>query len=91
MLLSSRSIIRIGFDGGIADQHGNVSEICWWYQRRAGQKEYASLASGSRVWAEWVALDFSRWPWQWGYSVVIARDSVEKPEDFQRLKRVLRS
>lgn len=90
-LISSRSIIRIGYDGGIADKQGNVSDICWWYQRRIGEKVYAPLGSGSRAWAEWVALDFSRWPWQWGVSVVVARDSVEQPEDFQRLKRVLRS
>ncbi len=90
-LMSSRSIIRIGYDGGVADKHGHVSDVCWWYQCRAGEKVYAPLGSGSRVWAQWVALDFSRWPWQWGLSVVVARDSVEQPDDFQRLKRVLRS
>lgn len=91
LLLSSRSIIRIGYDGGVMDRNGNISEICWWYQRRSGEKIYAKLSSASRVWVEWVALDFSRWPWQFGRTVVVARDSVEDPKDFQRLKRVLRS
>jgi hypothetical protein len=91
LLLSARSIIRIGYDGGVMDSNGNVSEICWWYQRRSGEKVHAKLSSASRVWVEWVALDFSRWPWQFGRTVVVARDSVENPKDFQRLKRVLRS
>lgn len=91
LLLSSHSIIRIGYDGGVMDRNGNISEICWWYQRRSGEKIYAKLSSASRVWVEWVALDFSRWPWQFGRTVVVARDSVEDPKDFQRLKRVLRS
>lgn len=90
LLLSSSSIIRIGYDGGIMDTNGHVSDISWWYQRRAGEKVYAPLSSASRVWVEWVALDFSRWPWQFGRTVVIARDSVEDPKEFQRLKRVLR-
>ncbi len=91
LLMSSRSIIRVGYDGGLMDSDGNVSEVCWWYQRRSGEKTYAELYSYSRVWAEWVALDFGRWPWQVGRAVVIARDSVEDPKEFQRLKRVLRS
>ncbi|MEH6449882.1 MAG: hypothetical protein V7765_14515 [Oleispira sp.] len=91
-LTSPSSIIRLGCDGGIADNEGNVSEICWWYQRRSGgDKIYAELSSNSRVWADWVAMDFSRWPWQLGQAVLIARDSVEEPKDFQRLKRMLRS
>lgn len=90
-LTSSRSIIRIGCDGGVMDVNGNISDVCWWYQRRSGEKTYAELYSYSRVWAEWVALDFGRWPWQFGQAVVIARDSVEYPKDFQRLKRMLRS
>ena len=91
-LTSSRSIIRLGYDGGIVDRNGHMSEICWWYQRRSGgEKVYVELSSNSRVWAEWVSLDFSRWPWQLGQSVLIARDSVEDPKDFQRLKRMLRS
>lgn len=91
LLSSARSIIRIGCDGGLTDVDGNISEIRWWYQRRSGEKEYGELSSASRVWVEWVALDFSRWPWQCGQAVVIARDSVEDPKDFQRLKRLLRS
>jgi hypothetical protein len=91
LLMSSRSIIRVGYDGGLMDSDGNVSEVCWWYQRRSGEKTYAELYSYSRVWAEWVALDFGRWPWQFGRTVVIARDSLENPKDFQRLKRALRS
>ncbi len=90
-LTSPSSIIRIGYDGGLMDEKGSISEICWWYQRRGGEKVYAELASGSRVWVEWVALDFGRWPWQFGQAVVIARDSVEDPKEFQRLKRILRS
>jgi hypothetical protein len=90
-LSSPHSIIRIGCDGGLVDSDGNISEIRWWYQRRSGDKEYGELSSSSRVWVEWVALDFSRWPWQFGQAVVIARDSVEDPKDFQRLKRLLRS
>ena len=91
-LTSSRSIIRFGYDGGIVDSNGHVSEIYWWYQRRSGgEKVYVELSSSSRVWAEWVSLDFSRWPLQFGQSVLIARDSVENPQDFQRLKRMLRS
>jgi hypothetical protein len=90
-LTSSSSIIRIGCDGGLVDASGNVSETHWWYQRRLGEKVDVELYSGSRVWAEWVALDFGRWPWQFGQAVVIARDSVEDPKDFQRLKRMLRS
>jgi hypothetical protein len=90
-LTSPNSIIRIGCDGGLMDAAGNVSETRWWYQRRLGAKIDAPLCSGSRVWAEWVALDFGRWPWQFGQAVVIARDSVEDPNDFQRLKRMLRS
>lgn len=90
-LSSTHSIIRIGCDGGLVDSDGNISEIRWWYQRRSGDKEYGELSSSSRVWVEWVALDFSRWPWQFGQAVVIARDSVEDPKDFQRLKRLLRS
>lgn len=91
LLMSSSSIIRVGYDGGLMDANGNVSEAFWWYQRRSGEKTYAELYSYSRVWAEWAALDFGRWPWQLGRAVVIARDSVEDPKDFQRLKRVLRS
>jgi hypothetical protein len=84
-LTSSSSIIRIGFNlTGSSNQR-------WWYQRRSGEKVFAELSSASRVWADWVALDFSRWPWQIGHSVVIARDSVEDIADFQRLKRILRS
>lgn len=90
-LASAHSIIRIGCDGGLVDSDGNISEIRWWYQRRSGDKTYGELSSASRVWVEWVALDFSRWPWQFGQAVVIARDSVEDPKDFQRLKRLLRS
>ena len=90
-LTSSNSIIRIGCDGGVVDAKGCVSETRWWYQRRRGKRTDVELYSGSRVWAEWVALDFGRWPWQLGQSVVVARDSVENPEDFQRLKRMLRS
>lgn len=90
-LTSPSSIIRIGCDGGLVDANGNVSEPSWWYQRRLGEKTDAKLYSGSRVWAEWVALDFGRWPWQFGQTVIIARDSVEDPKDFQRLKRMLRS
>lgn len=91
LLLSSASIIRIGYDGGVMDKNGNVSDKSWWYQRRSGEKIYAKLSAASRVWVDWVALDFSRWPWQFGKTVVIARDSVEDPKEFQRLKRVLRS
>ncbi len=90
-LTSPNSIIRIGYDGGVLDGEGNISETHWWYQRRLGEKTYAPLGSGTRVWVEWVALDFSVWPWQLGQAVVIARDSVEEPKDFQRLKRALRS
>jgi hypothetical protein len=90
-LTSPNSIIRIGCDGGVVDADGNVSEARWWYQRRLGEKTDVELYSGSRVWADWVALDFGRWPWQFGQSVVISRDSVEDPKDFQRLKRILRS
>jgi hypothetical protein len=91
-LTSPSSIIRLGCEGGIADSDGNVSDLCWWYQRRAGgEKIYVELSANSRVWAEWVALDFGGWPWQFGQAVLIARDSVEDPEDFQRLKRLLRS
>jgi len=90
-LTSPSSIIRVGFDGGITDSEGNVSDIRWWYQRRLGSKVYSTPGSGSRVWVEWVALDFSAWPWQMGQAVVIARDSVEDPKDFQYLKRILRS
>ncbi|MFT6114015.1 MAG: hypothetical protein ACJA10_000952 [Oleispira sp.] len=64
----------------------------WWYQRRSGgDKVYVILSSNSRVWADWVSLDFGGWPWQIGQAVLIARDSVEDPKDFQRLKRLLRS
>lgn len=84
-LTSSSSIIRIGVNLTGASNQG------WWYQRRSGEKVFAELSSASRVWADWVALDFSRWPWQIGHSVVIARDSVENIADFQRLKRILRS
>lgn len=74
------------------DRRGNVSELCWWYQRRSGgDKVYIEPTANSRVWAEWVSIDFSLWPWQWGQSVLIARDSVEDPKEFQRLKRMLRS
>ena len=90
-LTSPNSIIRIGCDGGLVSADGRVSEARWWYQRRLGEKVHAELYSGSRVWVEWVALDFARWPWQFGQAVVIARDSVEDPKDFQRLKRMLRS
>ena len=90
-LTSPSSIIRIGCDGGLVSADGSVSEARWWYQRRLGEKVYAELYSGSRVWVEWVALDFGRWPWQFGQAVVIARDSVEDVKDFQRLKRMLRS
>jgi len=90
-LTSPSSIIRIGCDGGLVSADGSVSEARWWYQRRLGEKVYAELYSGSRVWVEWVALDFGRWPWQLGQAVVIARDSVEDVKDFQRLKRMLRS
>lgn len=92
LLTSPSSIIRLGCDGGITDGDGNISDISWWYQRRlGGEKVYVELSPNSRVWAEWVALDFSRWPWQFGQTVLIARDSVEDPEGFQRLKRLLRS
>ena len=92
LLTSSRSIIRLGCDGGVVDRRGHVSELCWWYQRRSGgEKVYIEPTANSRVWAEWVSIDFSRWPWQWGQSVLIARDSVEDPKEFQRLKRMLRS
>jgi hypothetical protein len=92
LLTSPSSIIRLGCDGGITDSNGDVSNICWWYQRRiGGDKIYVELSPNSRVWADWVALDFSRWPWQFGQTVLIARDSVEESEDFQRLKRLLRS
>ena len=91
-LSSTHSIIRFGCDGGVADNDGNISDIHWWYQRRAGgDKVYVELSSSSRVWVEWVALDFGGWPWQFGQSLLIARDSVEDPKDFQRLKRMLRS
>lgn len=95
-LTSPHSIIRIGYDVGLIGSSlknglGHPNEIRWWYQRRSGQKIYAPLSSSSRVWAEWVALDFGRWPWQFGQAVVIARDSVEDPAEFQRLKRILRS
>jgi len=91
-LTSPSSIIRLGCDGGVLDSEGNVSERCWWYQRRSGgEKVYGELSTNSRVWVEWVALDYSRWPWQLGQAVLIARDSVEDPKDFQRLKRMLRS
>jgi hypothetical protein len=91
-LTSPRSIIRWGCDGGLVDDSGNISDISWWYQRRSGgDKIYVTLSSNSRVWADWVSLDFSVWPWQIGQAVLIARDSVEDPKDFQRLKRLLRS
>jgi hypothetical protein len=91
-LTSSRSIIRLGCEGGIADSDGNVSDIRWWYQRRSGGEKIAvELSLNSRVWAEWVSLDFSHPPWSFGQAVLIARDSVEDLEDFQRLKRLLRS
>lgn len=91
-LTSPRAIIRLGCDGGLVDDSGNVSDISWWYQRRSGgDKIYGTLSSNSRVWADWVSLDFSGWPWQFGQAILIARDSVEDPEDFQRLKRLLRS
>jgi hypothetical protein len=91
-LTSSRSIIRLGCDGGLVDDSGNISDIFWWYQRRSGgEKIYVTLSSNSRVWADWVSLDFSGWPWQFGQALLIARDSVENPDDFQRLKRLLRS
>jgi hypothetical protein len=91
-LTSSRSIIRLGCEGGMVDSDGNVSDIRWWYQRRSGgEKIIVALSSNSRVWAEWVSLDFSHRPWSFGQAVLIARDSVEDPKDFQRLKRLLRS
>jgi hypothetical protein len=90
-LTSPSSIIRVGCDGGMLDAAGNVSEARWWYQRRLGDKVYGELSASSRVWIDWVALDFSRWPWQFGCAVLISRDSVEDPKDFQRLKRMLRS
>jgi|TARA_R110001583_G_scaffold175394_1_gene329951 hypothetical protein len=91
-LTSPRSIIRLGCDGGVMDGSGNISDIFWWYQRRSGgDKVYVILSSNSRVWADWVSLDFGGWPWQIGQAVLIARDSVEDPKDFQRLKRLLRS
>lgn len=91
-LTSPSSIIHLGCDGGIVDSAGNVSERRWWYQRRSGgEKIYGELSANSRVWVDWVAMDFSRWPWQFGQTVLIARDSVEEPKDFQRLKRMLRS
>lgn len=90
-LTSSNSIIRIGCEGGIMDANGHVSDLQWWFQRRCGERVNGPLYSGSRVWAEWVALDFARYPWQLGYTVVVARDSVENADDFQRLKRLLRS
>lgn len=90
-LASSRSIIRLGCDGGFLMADGHLSDVKWWFQRRSGEKTHVVLCSGSRVWAEWVALNFARWPWQLGKTVVIARDSVENPHDFQRLKRILRS
>ena len=90
-LASSKSIIRIGCDVGVMDSSGHVSDVQWWFQRRSGERVNGQLYSGSRVWAEWVALDFARWPWLFGQTVVITRDSVEDPKDFQRLKRLLRS
>lgn len=84
-LTSPSSIIRIGCD--LTDS----LEQEWWYQRRSGEKVYADVTAASRVWADWVSLDFSRWPWQVGHSLLIARDSVEDLKDFQRLKRLLRS
>ena len=91
-LSSPSSIIRLGCDGGTVDNEGSISERRWWYQRRVGgEKIYGELSSNSRVWVDWVSVDFSRWPWQLGQAVLIARDSVEDPKDFQRLKRILRS
>lgn len=90
-LSSSNSIIRIGCDGGVAGSDGEVTEPRWWYQRRFGDKVYAPLSNKSRVWVEWVNLDFSCKPWQLDRAVLIARDSVESGHDFQRLKRILRS
>ncbi len=90
-LSSPSSIIRLGCDGGIIDDEGNISELRWWYQRRLGEKVYGELSANSRVWVDWVALDFSRWPWQLGQAVLISRDSIEDIKDFQRLKRLLRS
>ena len=89
LMLSARSIIRVGFDGGVMASDGNMSARCWWYQRRRGTKTYAELSPDSLVWKEWVVLDCGRWPF--GQAVVIARDSVELEVDFQRLKRILRS
>ncbi len=90
-LTSPNSIIRLGCDGGLVNSEGHLSEQRWWYQRRSGEKTYGEISYSSQVWVEWVALDFSRWPWQLGQAVLIARDSVEDVKDFQRLKRMLRS
>lgn len=90
-LTSPNSIIRLGCDGGLQDNEGNLSAQHWWYQRRSGEKVYGDISPASQVWRDWVALDFSRWPWQLGHGVLIARDSVEYIKDFQRLKRMLRS
>lgn len=90
-LTSSASIIRLGYDGGVVGRDGCRSDIHWWYQCRSGAKQYGELSANSRVWVEWVSLDFTSRPWWLRRSVLIARDSVENPEDFQRLKRTLRS
>lgn len=89
LLASARSIIRIGYDGGVMNSVGHISEIRWWYQRRQGVKTYSDLSKETLVWQEWVVLDYGRWPFS--KAVVIARDSVEDAQDFQRLKRLLRS
>jgi hypothetical protein len=89
LLASSRSIIRIGYDGGMMNSVGHISEVRWWYQCRHGAKTYSNLSKETLVWQEWVVLDFGRFPVS--KAVVIARDSVENAKDFQRLKRLLRS
>lgn len=91
LLISPNSIIRFGCDGAVVDVLGEVSEPRWWYQRRQGDRVYVQLTDRSRVWVDWISLDFGRWPWQFGHTILIARDSVETPCDFQRLKRILRS
>ena len=89
LLASARSIIRIGYDGGIMNSVGHISDVRWWYQCRHGAKTYSDLSKETLVWQEWVVLDFGRWPFS--KAVVIARDSVEDAQDFQHLKRLLRS
>jgi hypothetical protein len=49
LLTSSRSIIRLGCDGGVVDRRGNVSELCWWYQRRSGGDKVKQRTTKSRL------------------------------------------